>query len=241
MTAKGNVAPTPPMTQASELYAMTQGAVLCGPDECHWCGSPCQRLLAHDESPPLPGVRRTGGARRPGNTFVCLGCWLWRRKRITIRFLRGLKGDYKDGQCPLWHSWLVTDAGAWALRPEDRPRLWEVLLKPPLRFVLGLLDEVGETSCIHLMKVNDVQEVKADTPLTFTVNNVPYVYTVYELEEAILQGPEGREPGAQALLRLLGGPPEDLRSKDEPEKRGPGRPLKSETPNVLDSIRTVTA
>jgi hypothetical protein len=79
------------------------------------------------------------------------------------------------------------------------------------------------------MKCNDNREVKADTPLWFTVNGVSFQYTIHELETALTSG-EAYEPGARELLRLLGPCPamaEDKSTATEQAPRKPGRPPKA--------------
>lgn len=203
---------------ASELYATSQGHSCSGKEECHWCSAPCGRLDPHDDGlPTLAQYRPRTLAKRPGNAYVCRGCWLWRRQRTTVFFLS--KG-FRDGRCAMDHSWWITGEEAWAVRaPEDARALYEHLLEPPLLFCLALAD--GERNHLQQAVVNDLDEVRADTPLRFTLNGIVHEYTVYELEDALRSNdPAGRRPGVGALMRLFGGhalPPRDERKK-------PGRP-----------------
>ena len=185
---------------ASELYALSQTAVCSGPDDCHWCGSPCRRSLPHDDPTPPIGVKRREPALRPGNTYICVGCWLWRRTNLSVNFL---SGGVTDRQTPSSHSWWITSDGAWGIRHEDHGTLGQLLLNPPLRFCLMLLGEL-QVNHIQTAMANDLAEIKSDTPLTFTVDGKPLTYTVYDLREALKSGPVGRDPGTTVLLRLLG-------------------------------------
>jgi len=91
----------------------------------------------------------------------------------------------------------------------------------------------ANTNLVHKMKVNEHQSMTADTRLDFTLNNIPHSYTVYELEQGIKLGPDGREPGVQAILRFLGTPPatpekpkEVGRPKNDENKSHPKRVVK---------------
>src|SRR5271166_4969243 len=99
---------------SSELYASSQQDKCEGQFSCHWCSAPCSTLYIHDDPPLTPFVRVNALARRPASAFVCKGCWLWRRGRITVDFLGG---GQRDIQCPQNHSWYITPIGAWALEP----------------------------------------------------------------------------------------------------------------------------
>lgn len=213
---------------ASELYALSQGARCKGPAKCHWCGSPCERVWMHDDLPPLIGLKRREFARVPGEPYVCVGCWLWRRKRISVT---GVGGQIRDGQAPAKHSWLVQKDKAEAVLDTDRVELYEHLLNPPLTFSLSLIDN-GEDNRLQLQILNDNPEVRADTELKFTFNNIEHSYTPYELKQGLAHGPEGREPGVQTLIRFLGPP----RENHEPAPRKRGRPKENAVP---DEIRKV--
>jgi hypothetical protein len=110
---------------------------------------------------------------------------------------------------------------------------------------LALIDE-NTCNHIHLAKANDLFEVKADTELQFTVNNIPMSYTIYELEEALLHGPNGKSPGVQALLRIFGQPKDEDAENDDPlavPRKKPRRVSnpKGGRPPVLDDGRVTSA
>lgn len=218
------------------LYALSQNSNCEGPDFCHWCGAPCERLWTHDDPPPIPFQKNIWLAKRPGNQFICKGCWLFRRKRITIN---NLDGTWRDYQSPILHSWWVTEDGSWTINSlTDKTKLYEKLLHPPLKFCLSLL--VTQTkNLLQLTPVNDVHRIIADTPLTFSVDNNSMIYSVYELEYALrTEDYTGLEPGVQVLIRLLG---PYLLPKEEEKKRGRGRPIggKLEDPNLRDFKKVV--
>ncbi len=210
-----------PKLTASMLYAISQGSKCVGIFRCHWCGSPCSDFNRAEFIPRQQqdvGIKISPLAKIPSSSYECWGCWLWNRKRLGIQFLE--KG-YKDGQCPLNHSWLITEKGAWALSPWDGPKLHETLLKPPLKFVLALLSNgpiaSGIRPCdgilnrIQLAFCNDFPEIKANTELHFTLNNIDHLYTVDGLENG------GAEIGTQVLLKVLG--PIPKKPEDQKDKR----------------------
>src|SRR5258708_35845025 len=120
---------------AADLYALSQGCKNSGPDSCHWCSSACQKLLTHDDVIPMPFVKSRHPTKRPGNGYICLGCWLWRKKRTTITYLAG---GYKDGQTAKDHSWLITETTANVIASEeDFNKLYGFLVKPTGSFALG--------------------------------------------------------------------------------------------------------
>lgn len=207
---------------ASELYARSQGEICQGNQPCHWCGAPCERLWTHDDPPPIIGVKSTIHARHPSSPYICRGCFLFKRPRLTVWFLGG---GFKDGKCPRHFGWLITPKGSWAIDSENPSPVYEFLLKPEPVFSLSFLSEPGITNRLQLTRVNELGEIKADTTIHYTINNIPHHYTIYELESAIRQGAEGREPGVQALLRLLGDYSLPEASK---EPRGKGRPSREE-------------
>ena len=189
---------------ASELYAKSQLCKNSGPEMCHWCGSPCSRNYRHNEPPPSPFTKKNHLVRCPANLHICVGCFLWRRQRITINHT---DGSYRDGQCPMNHSWWIAENEALAVcnsivNPHNK-EVYDRLLRPPLQFSLSL---VNPKTINHLQcqVVNDMVEIKADTKLSFTLDNQPLSYTVYELEQALRHGLDGKEPGVQALIRFLG-------------------------------------
>ena len=224
---------------ASELFAISQSTQCSGPDECHWCGAPCERKWPHDDLPPtIGGLKSRSLAKRPGNGFICNGCWAWKRPRVTVPFLGG---GYKDGQCAENWSWYISGGKACALRPgdpSDRDALYERLLDPPPRFFLSLRQE-GPNLLQYAILNTPSTGFTASSQLTFTLDNKPLCYTVYELEHAIDKGPEGTEPGVQALLRIFGVPPKKdsisftEEEQEAPTRRGRGRPPKLKTDVLL--------
>ena len=205
---------------ASQLYALSQGSECFGKEECHYCGAPCTQHIYHNEPTLIPGMRRAYVAKRPGNSFVCLGCWLWRRKSITAEWLDQMAtacerkewrtGELKDRQTPAYHSWLIIKEKAWAVKlftemggviPINN-RIYQILLDPPCLFCLSLVE--GCSNHLQLSVANENEIVKAETPLTFTFNGIPYVYTVYELEDELRNSSGGKLPGVSQLIRLLG-------------------------------------
>lgn len=218
------------MQTASELYARSQSRKCEGRWRCHWCGGPCSDAAGHDDLPELVGVKRNRGlARCPANPWMCVGCQLWRRGRLTVTWLHGTGS--LDGQTPKEHSWLITDDWANVVHPAAGPDLVKLLMKPPDRFALLLLTEPrldaeprrtgAMQNQIHLAHLNEHAELKANTPLTFTLDNVAFTYTVYDLEQAFITGPDGKEPGVHALFKLFG---LSAKSEEKEEKRGRGRP-----------------
>lgn len=211
--------------RASQLYAISQGVNCEGRESCYYCGGPCTQGLLHTERRLSIGMKRTVPAKVLHSPYLCVGCWLFRRQRLTVSFLGGL---YKDRQCPVNHSWWVTEKGAWGVGKADCAEVYECLLDPPKKFFLSLLDG-GSDNHIQLAVANDNQEVRADTPLNFTVNNIQHTYTTYELSEALKHGPDGKEPGVRALIKIFGNydgviePKQQIVLK-EGEKRPVGRP-----------------
>lgn len=219
------------MTQASEFYAGSEGAACCGGQQCHYCTAPCTRLWRHREPPPVPFARSTTTAKKPESPWMCQACWLWQRKRVTVHWL---SGGFKDCLCAMDHSWLIREGCARAVRSECREELYKILLAPPLKFSLSLLEgDKPPPNLLQLHLLNDNAEVKADTELHYTINNIPHAYTVYELEETLLHGEDGRMPGARALLRVLGPMPGMVREEDK-EKLRKGRPTVEERMNRVD-------
>lgn len=223
---------------APALYALANGRNCDGPDNCHWCGAPCPRVLAHDDQRHPMTAGRHPYAKFPGNQYQCIGCWLFGKQKITTFWLGG---GYKDSQTPSKHSWWITAEGCWAVRlPEDTTALYKVLLRPPLRFALSLLEgQNPPPNRLQMALANCHTEIKASTPLTFTVNEVPFCYSVYELEEALTSPGDlaGRLPGVRELIRILG----PYKEMEEPD-RGKGRPLGSETlPNNAKKLVAAVA
>lgn len=181
---------------ASDLFAVSQGSANLGSYECHWCGSKCMQDWRHDEPPSVPFVKNKNQARYPANHWICIGCWLWRRPRVTVSFL---DGSYKDGQTASNHSWWVTDKDAKAINQSCKSMLHSVLLKPPNSFVLSLKDPSYQNN-LHLAVANDISVIKADTILYFTLNNVVSSYSVYDLETALKDKEACQSPGVRLLL-----------------------------------------
>ena len=188
---------------ASELFATSQGSICSGEDRCHWCGSSCERLWPHDDPIVPPLFKTKSNALCPGNGYICHGCWLWRRKRVTVPFL---VGGFQDGQEAGKHSWWITATGGWAIRGADCLPLYRQLLEPPLAFALLLKSADCPRSELHLAVANQHAKVMADTELFFTLDNKPLSYTVYDLDTALKVGEAGQSPGVQALFRFLGKP-----------------------------------
>lgn len=231
---------------AIEMYANSQGFVCDGPDQCHFCSAPCKRVIPHNDKKPITGYKYDTDAKLPGNVYMCVGCWLWQRERITVPFLNG---GLKDCQTPKNWGWLIEPGTAKGIRlkstgtyepGDDRMALVAKLLKPPHQFALSLV-RPGVHNKLYRCPVNDNAEVRADTELRFAIDNREFTYTVYELEAAVKEGPEGTENGVQELCRLLGVEKKselelmidaDLKAKEE--KAGPGRP-----PALVNTARKV--
>lgn len=219
---------------ASELYAASQGDCCQGVDECYWCSAPCGHIYMHNQHRPQPGDRvykpgvtvlRQGErvyqyAARPGNGFICKGCWLWRRPRITVTYL---DGRFKDIQNPSNHSWFITYDGAWGVDVLCNKHLYEKLLDPPFAFCVALVDKLDEQNHIQFAVVNEHGEVKNNTELFFTIDNVKYSYSVFELEDSLRSGDsQGKSPGVRELIRVLGAYklPEKPKAPEKPNKGG---------------------
>lgn len=187
---------------ASELFAMSQEIRLQGIHECHWCGAKCSDKWVHDGPPNLPFVRSSEPAKRIANHYICQSCWVWRKPRVTLSFINN---TFQDSECALKRSWWITTNGSWAVRSLDFQELYKHVIKPPIQFCLSLINSGNVSNHLQCMVVNTHPEIRADTPLHYTLNNIPHTYTVYELEEAIkTNDANGTEPGVQALIRTLG-------------------------------------
>jgi len=213
------------MVLASQIYAQSQGIQCIGPDRCHWCGAPCERqpYFKHDDRPYLPFEKHLEPSKNPGGSYICQGCWFWRRPRQTVHFL---SGGFKDTQAPKNHSWLITENGSWVISQKDWEALYGFLLKPTGSFALSI--KAGDKSPENLLQCsigNDLSVIDANTPISFTVNNSSHQYTIYELEEAIKAGKDGKDPGI-GILFSLASPPKILVEKQE--KRGRGHPSKED-------------
>lgn len=194
--SKGNV------MLATELYAISQRSECNGNESCHWCGAPCERSWFHDEPAPYPFVKTHSNAKRPSSPWICKGCYLFRRQSITVK---SISGTSKDRQCPLNHSWWITEKDAISIDKPSYLDLYAILLNPPKRFCLSLIDGTVQNR-IHLAFANDFIGMSATTPIAFTINNVPFSYSVYELQEAIETETTGKEPGVRELIAILGRP-----------------------------------
>jgi hypothetical protein len=218
---------------ASELFALSQSSRNEGDFECHWCSSKCRNYFRHDDSPIVVGRRSTTTAKRPANAYICAGCWLWRRTSVTVDHMNGSQTDRQ--QAKKW-PWLITSEKAMGIKsPDDFKALYEFLLAPVNTYVLALLEGDVENQ-LQLMEVNDIAEIRGETKMVFTLNNIPHYYSVYELESAIKHGADGKEPGVAALIRLLG--EYDL-EEEEVKKRGRGRPPKAEQVDETRALKKV--
>jgi len=93
------------------------------------------------------------------------------------------------------------------------------------------------SNLIQLAVVNDLPEIRDDTLLAFTVNGVVHHYTTYELSEVLKTGdPNGKDPGVQALWRIVGPTKIDLVISQD-EKRDRGRPKKEELRSLGKTVR----
>ncbi len=194
---------------ASDLFAKSQGSLNNGIQECHWCSAACDQTWRHDDSPPIPFQKNKSRARCPANHWICVGCWLWRRQRVTVTYL---DNSYRDSQSATNHSWWVVDSDARAINSNCKSMLHSTLLKPPNRFVLSLKED-GTQNHLHLAVANDISVIEANTPLFFTLNNVVSEYTVYDLETALKDRDASRSPGVRALISWFGPWEMDQKSK----------------------------
>lgn len=209
---------------STELFALAHGHKCSGDQECHWCTGPCERHWIHDDLPIVPFVRTNSHAKRPGNAYICWGCWLYRRGRITVSTLQN---ELIDRQNLMDHSWILFDNQIKVIKKEDKFKLYEILLNPPLVFCLSLLNEPSTKNLIQLSILNENEKIFANTPIHFTLNNIQCEYTIYELEEALkTQELTGKSPGVRLLIETIG--PCVLKEK---EKRGRGRPPKEDDPD----------
>ena len=203
--------------QATELYAKALGSSCEGQQQCHWCGGPCNRLWNHDDVIPLPFIKSTQAPRCPSNSYICIGCWLFRRKSTTITFL---DSSFSDRQAPINHSWWITQKEARAINNKSSGEILNLLIQPPNQFALSIVSS-GNCNLLHTTIVNNISEIYGNTKLHFNFNNRNETYCIYELQEALnLQDISGREPGVQTLINIFGMPPNP--KKDQ--KLGRGRP-----------------
>jgi hypothetical protein len=220
----------------SQLLALSHSTSCKGDEQCHWCAAPCDRFVRCDYDPLVLFIDREktkSTAKRPNNPYICVGCSLYKRQRITVI---SLTGKMKDRRCLEDYSWLMTEESIRVILPDENYSLYEHLLFPSLKFSLSLLSQ-DTKSLIQLAVVNDISEIKADTLLSFTIDNRVLQYTIYELEEALKHGSDGKMPGVRALLSLLGPytPKVTAAVANSPitssdDKRKPGRPKNDSNP-----------
>lgn len=189
------------MRTASDLLARSHAGENFGPEGCHWCGSPCTRTLIHDDPYPILFQKTKTFARNRNSIYVCTGCWTYRWKKVTVRYLTG---GYVDGSTLSKHSWLMTLEGTFALKTPETAResLYKILLEPPAVFALSFL-EVREENWIQSASLNFLSEVRGDTVLKFTVDNAEQSYTPYDLRVALETG-NVPSPGVATLIRMVG-------------------------------------
>jgi len=177
-------------------------------------------------------------AKRPGEPYICIGCWLYHRKRLTISFL---DGKYEDVQCPMDHSWWITERESFAISESCYHKLLRILLRPPRTFVLGLKTKENISNLLHLFITNDVSILREDTPLFFTLNNIPHEFNTYELKEALRGNIKGRVPGVSALLNLFGSKTIKNADLEGLIKRKRGRPkIEDEETNPSQKIIAIS-
>lgn len=215
----------------TELYAQVLSRKCAGEQSCHWCGGPCDRTLLHNDPPRIPFQKTPNTAKNYSSIFCCVGCWLWLRGSISVAFLTDERLRDKQKACN--HSWWITGRGAWGLEPSDYSTLYEQLLKPPLRFCLMLNTDKNTPNHLHMAVLNEMEVIDAATPLRFTLNNVIFQYSVYELEQALKSGTIGKEPGVRELMTVMGQydfskPP--VPEVIPPEPKGHGRPPAPDSP-----------
>lgn len=214
----------PHILSAADLFSIAHSTKNEGEERCHWCGSCCSRRWIHDDEPLVLFVKTRSTAKCPANNWICVGCWLYRRTRITVQSWGGRQIDRQD---PKNHSWMILESDARVILGSDYPALYSTLLSPPLKFSLSFIT-TGH-NLLQLAVANDLQEIKANTPLKFTYNNVVSEYTVYELEQALMHGTDGKAPGVRLLVELMGNY-EPLYNKGkemleiENQKKAKGRP-----------------
>lgn len=220
------------LASSTQLLAIGHGTTCEGMFKCHWCGAPCGDSFQHDDKGLIPFSKDRSYARHPSESYICNGCWLFRRGRTTITYLGG---GYSDGQLARNHSWLVTERSTHALREQSREALLQFLLEPTHRFALSILTEQVE-NLLHLCPVNAFREIRADTSLSFCLNNVRHEYSVYELRETMKRRQvKGKSPGVRVLLDYLG---DAVRyDDDKEEKKGRGRPHGQQ--NLINEHREV--
>lgn len=214
---------------ASTLFAYSQGAICEGRHECHWCAGPCDDRWVHDDLPPVPFTKTKSSARRPANPYICAGCWLYRRKRVTVHTL---SGRMIDRQCLMNYSWFMTDDDVFVLvDPTDLKALYAHILNPPKSFALSFITSPKTDNQIQWVVYNELDKLQADTPIHFSIDNVLSCYTIYELEEGLKHGAKGKIPGVRLLIETLGPytlPIQQTNSEAEYQRKSVGRPKKRE-------------
>ena len=217
---------------ATQIYTLSQNKKPSkGKESCHFCSSPCDLSLVHNEPKADIGTKRTYLAKMPGSPYTCLGCWLFRRPRLTIRFL---DKTYIDGKCPIDWSWFITETEALSFKSINMsPFVYKILLNPPLKFVLAIVEDSIKNHP-QLMVSNDLESIEKDTKLNYTFNGRHFVYTIYELEQALRHGTQGIEPGVQELVRRFG--PHQLPAEEEDSIEGPGRRPPMEDAKALKKV-----
>lgn len=220
---------------ASDLYAKSNGKTNKGHQRCHWCGAPCGIEDLHDDQERIAFRRWKSEAAVPDSHWQCLGCKLFRRLRYTPTNL-----NEKDGPkgSPQHSSWFIIDKRARRIDHSCYAELREIVLKPPSQFVLMFL-EVEQVNKLHLAKLNEHPEIRTDTPLLFTVDNVVHTYTVYELESAIQNGGNGVGGGSRWLASHLKPWGTEMQSSepitddedDEPQSQPGKEPVKRGRPS----------
>lgn len=216
------------MPTASEIFALANSSACKGAEKCYYCAAPCDMRVRHEEAPPLVGFRpKDALVRCPASAWMCVGCALWRRKRVTALFMGG---GLRDGQSPRAHSWLVTPGAALAIQPHSVRELYRTLLNPPCVFFLTLLEGANPPAVMpHMIPTNENAVVEPQTQLRFTVNGIVLTYSVYDLRQAVRED-WAADPGVTALVRLFGRPPKEL--VPEPEHGE----VKREEPEVVRKV-----
>lgn len=121
---------------------------------------------------------------------------------------------------------------------DDYKILHKKLLEPPLCFSLSIiLNPIlsGKLEILHATEnhiqmgfVNENKSIRADTILDFTINNIKHQYCVYELEQAMKHGTDGKMPGVGALGKLFGIPAQIEPSGEKKMGRPPDKERNSE-------------
>jgi hypothetical protein len=221
---------------ASELYAISQGARNAGDQECHWCSSACGRLWMHDDPPPVPFRRSISTAKRPNNQYICAACWLWRRKRVTIFFL---DGSLLDGREACNYSSFINEDFHKGIDHKKPEAIYPLLLSPPSKFSLSIIESPSSKNLLQLQVCNDLPGIRAEDELSFTLDNIIHAYSIYELEEALKHGGDGKAPGVQALLRVFGKWKTEEMENGKERKRG--RPTNEDRVTPEKVLRRVIA